>query len=315
MLKLPFFEYFRLLYHTMDEWKPVVSRKNGKVYWFNTRTKKSSWKNPNKKAGDNKKDSKKASGRSVLALVDERLLADALGGKHKEEVHVLHIGCGGKGNTVLDWLRKRQRDNGGSFRYVGVDTTIPEEPSASSIVYYCHDVVAEGLPVELLDQQRRFDVVLVQGLQFIWRSGVIQDIAAVTKYGGTFCGTLANYTILEKIVKGTYKSPNEYTIESDVYYSPSEGGGEKYIAMQGRAAAAITEDEFVSTLRTHSFLPLVSSSKKDKFEALESMVNFVHKWAYMYQQVEMDDNTCQLMGMLLLFRATRRDELFRAVYE
>ena len=303
-----------------------MSKKTGKVYWYNPRTKKSSWKKPE----DSQPGKKKAS-KSVLALVYERLLADALAGKHKQKVHVLDIGCGKDDNVVLNWLRARQRGGGGTFAYVGVDTEVPDGPCESATMYYCHDVLAEGLP-STLTEKRRFDLVLVQGLQYVWRPEVVQDIASATKHGGTFSGTLADHTILEKIVKGDYKAPKEYTIESDAYFSPSETSMQgEYISMQGRFTAPVPEDEFVSTLRRYSFLPLPSSlvvstvaastalsTRQDvqlEGTVLESMVQFVHRWAYLYKQIEMDPNTCQLLGMMRLFRATRRDELFRAMYE
>lgn len=300
----------------MDDWQPITSKKTGKVYWYNKKTKKSSWKRPVEQA--NKKKKQKAHHAPLLNGVCKRLLRDAVLGH--ASISVLDLGCGD--GYLLGCLEEEIKDGTqlGMYydrvSYLGID--LDEAKLRTARARQLHHVEASFVCADVNNWKHEggppFNVVVTRCMHFFWSDDFVRRISACTAHRGKFSGIFIDHAVAKNIAEGTYgKVPKQYAVDQS--FSPTEPDG-VYYTLKNKMVRRVDEAMFSSILRHHSFLPLANVTGIDRTDKsllaspFQSLVEFAHLHRVPYHEgVEMETSVC---GMYKVFVAVRRDALFRA---
>ena len=316
----------------MSDWVPITSKKSGKVYWYNKKTKKSSWTKPGNIV--NNRTTKKVNNdyQQIIHGVAKRLVHDAVCGRDK--FNILELGCG-KG-----LLYKHIKDTYGEtcVHYIGIDSSKNKikqalasvQPNSSPLCTFIHHDLTNGIPRDKISIGC-IDIVYVHSLHYIWGRDLIETISQYLVHGGRFVGTFLDYNIVKNIVEKRYKVPKTHSIQQDVTFTMAKGEEEMYFIKQ-KYIHHIQDNAMNEIFRSCLLVPLVYVDHKKKrkdttggmnngmyetgtimYETFHSepLVQFAHTNHIPYhEKVDMEVTIC---GMYRVFVAVRRDHLFRVV--
>ncbi len=232
----------------MDDWRPVTSKSTGKVYWYNKKTKKTSWTKP--VSGVESRDFSK-SWNAVYNSVKTRLFQQAMCDRTTGH-RILDLGCGaGDVDKVLydeleyyvgvdasqsnadkwvdrvkNWEKKGLKI--GDKTYKAAPYFDPGNPTGHS--YYCiredtskltcnASLVVENMLSVSFPKSTTFNLVSAHfSLDFVWKNmgaaqSLVFKISESLERGGAFVGIVLDDKAVQSVLENHYWLPPGYSFE------------------------------------------------------------------------------------------------------